>query len=57
MNIIRDVVRVFIENGEKKAVLIRNGHAEFFLLKKATNDDIDRLLGVDGELKVPKKPE
>lgn len=47
MKIINQIVRVFIDGEEKKAVMFSNGHHEIFLLKRANNDQIDLLLGVD----------
>lgn len=45
----QEIVRVFYEDGVKKGVMFKNGKTEFFMLRPATNDHIDELLGTKME--------
>lgn len=54
MKVTQEVVRIFWENGTKKAVLFKNGTTEFMMLRNATNDQIDELLEVNKEQKEKK---
>lgn len=47
MTITNELVQIFWENGEKKAMLFQNGHIEMYTLKPVTKQDVQTLLEID----------
>ncbi len=50
LEVTQEVVRVFWEDGVKKGIMFKNGHIEFFVLRYASNDQIDQFLGTKMDL-------